>query len=120
MPPLYIHDTLPCSSVPKSDLNRAVFLFLRFELLDERSEARGHGRRDSVVLILEALPNCRQRNASIASGIQLALRGMRSVTTLNDTSSDPVVDPVGCSNRGGKIALWRPRGCLAHMPWSPS
>jgi hypothetical protein len=64
------------------------------------------------------LPNCRQRNASIASGIQLALRGMRSVTTLNDTSSDPVVDPVGCSNRGGKIALWRPRGCLAHMPWS--
>ena len=103
MPPLYIHDTLPCSSVPKSDLNRAVFLFLRFELIDERSEARGHGRRDSVVLILEALPNCRQRNASIASGIQLALRGMRSVTTLNDPSSDPVVDPVGCSNRGGKI-----------------
>jgi hypothetical protein len=45
---------------------------------------------------------------------------MRSVTTLNDTLSDPVVDPVGCSNRGGKIAHWRPRGCLAHMPWSPS
>jgi hypothetical protein len=71
MPPLYIRDTLPCSSVPKSDLNRAVFLFLRFELLDERSEARGHGRRDSVVLILEALPNCRQRNASIATGFNL-------------------------------------------------
>ena len=44
-------------------LNRAVFLFLRFELFDERSDRRGDGGRKSVVLGLEALPNCHQPNA---------------------------------------------------------
>jgi hypothetical protein len=37
-------------------INR-VFLFLRFELLDERSDMRGDGGRKSVVLELEAAPN---------------------------------------------------------------
>jgi hypothetical protein len=32
--------------------------FLRFELPDEYSEMRGDGSGESVVLILEALPNC--------------------------------------------------------------
>jgi hypothetical protein len=39
----------------------------RFELFDECSEPRGDGSCDSVVLVLEALPNCRQRDASITS-----------------------------------------------------
>ena len=30
----------------------------RFELLDECSDMRGDGSRESVVLVLEALPNC--------------------------------------------------------------
>jgi hypothetical protein len=66
--------------------------FLRFELLDKCSKARGDGSCDCVVLILEASPNCRRRNASIASGIQLALSGMRSanagVMTLPPTTRD--------------------------------
>jgi hypothetical protein len=33
-------------------------LFLRIESLDERSDMRGDGSRESVVLVLEALPNC--------------------------------------------------------------
>src|SRR5438128_1886568 len=57
-----------------SDLNRAVFLFLRFELFDERGDMRGDGGRKSVVLGLEALPNCRQPNAAVPSKNCLALR----------------------------------------------
>jgi hypothetical protein len=100
MPPLYIHDALPRSS-HVSDLNRAVFLFLRFELFDERSDTRGNGGRKGVVLGLEALPNCQEPNASIASGIELglALSGMGTVTILMPT--DPIVDPVGHFSRGG-------------------
>jgi hypothetical protein len=32
--------------------------FLCFKLLDECSEMRGDGRRQGVVLVFEALPNC--------------------------------------------------------------
>src|SRR5258707_4002327 len=75
MPPLYIHDTPPLFfGSHLSDLNRAVFLFLRFELFDERSDMRGDGGRKSVVLGLEALPNCRQPNAAVPSKNCLALR----------------------------------------------
>jgi hypothetical protein len=49
---------------------------LPFELLDECGEMRGDGTREGVVLILEALPNCREPIASMASGIPLVLRGM--------------------------------------------
>jgi hypothetical protein len=89
----------------RSVTHRAVYSFLRFELLDKCSKARGDGSCDSVVLILEALSNRRQRNASIASGIELALKRMRSVTILSDMPTDPIVDLVGCSNRGGEITL---------------
>ena len=44
-------------------------LFLHFELVDEYSEMPGHGSRKGVVLVLQALPNCQEPNASIASGI---------------------------------------------------
>jgi hypothetical protein len=37
---------------------------LRFELLEERGKTAGEGRRGSVVLRLEARPNCRQPSAS--------------------------------------------------------
>jgi len=66
----------------RSVTHRAVYSFLRFELFDECSKARGDGSCDSVVLILETLSNRRQRNASIASGI--ALRGMRPATLLSE------------------------------------
>src|SRR6266511_6277642 len=76
---------------------------LRFELVDEYSEMLGHGSRKGVVLVLQVLPNCEEPNASIASGVELALalRGMRSVTVLNDMPTDPIVDAVGCLSRGG-------------------
>jgi hypothetical protein len=61
---------------------------LRFELLYECSEMRGDGSRQGVVLVFEALPNCRQPNASIASGIQPALRGM----VLKHMPTNPVVE----------------------------
>jgi|SRR5262245_45501496 len=76
-------------------------LFLRFELLDERSEMRGNGIGESVVLILKALPNCGQPNASVASRTQFASREMGLVTGLNDTTTNPIIDPVGCLSRGG-------------------
>jgi hypothetical protein len=81
----------------------ATSLFLRFELPDQRSELRGNGRREGVVLILEALPNGQQPNASIASGIVFALplRGMGSVTVLNYMLTDPIVDAVSCLSREG-------------------
>jgi hypothetical protein len=37
---------------------RTLFLFLRFELLEECSEMQGDGGRQSVILVFEALPNC--------------------------------------------------------------
>ena len=43
-------------SVP--DRNRSgSILFPRFELPHERRETRGHGSREGVVLVLEALPD---------------------------------------------------------------
>jgi hypothetical protein len=60
----------------RSVARRAVHSFMRFELPDECSEPRGDGSCDSVVLVFEALPNCRQSNVSITSGIQPALRGI--------------------------------------------
>jgi hypothetical protein len=41
------------------------------------------------------LSNRRQRNTSIASGIELALRGMRPATILSDMPTNPIVDLVG-------------------------
>jgi hypothetical protein len=38
--------------------NRAVCLFLRFELLDECGEMPRHRTREGVVPVLEALPDC--------------------------------------------------------------
>jgi hypothetical protein len=64
-----------------------LFLFLRFELVDECSETRGDRSCESVVLDPEALPNCRQRNASIASG---TLRGLRTI--LNDMPNSDHTD----------------------------
>jgi hypothetical protein len=49
-------------------------LYVRIELLDERSDMPGDGSGERVVLVLEALPNGCQPYASIASRIYLALR----------------------------------------------
>jgi hypothetical protein len=68
---------------------------LPFELVDERREMRRHGRRKGIVLVLEALPDGREPNASIASGTEPVLSGMGSVTVLNDMPTDPIVQPVG-------------------------
>jgi hypothetical protein len=43
-----------------SGRHRAVYSFLRFELLDKCSKVRGDGCCDCVVLILEPLSNHRQ------------------------------------------------------------
>src|SRR5262245_35553508 len=109
MPPLYIHDAPPCSSIHMSEPNRAVCLFLHFELLDECSEMRRHRRHEGVVLVLEALPNCGEPNASIASGIELAFRSTRMgpVTVLNYVPTDPISGAVGLLSRGRE---WRPGG----------
>ena len=120
MPLLCIHDTPPCSS-NFNDIrthvgpHRCGSLFLRFELLDERSDMRGDGRRESVVLDPEVVPN-RQPNASIGSGNQLALTSTicpRSASGMGyraeiswgkigcvDTPTNPVIDAVGCSSHG--------------------
>jgi hypothetical protein len=58
MPPLYIHDAPPCSSIHMSDLNRESSYLCRFELLDESSEMPRHRTRKGIVLVLQALPDC--------------------------------------------------------------
>jgi hypothetical protein len=56
MPLLCIHDTPPYSS--NFDVShRCGSLLLPFELLDERSDLRGDGSRESVVLDPEVVPN---------------------------------------------------------------
>src|SRR5262249_47548647 len=69
----------------------SALLLLRFELLHERSEMRGDGSREGVVLVLQGLPNYCEPNVSIASGIHLTLK-----RTWNDMPTYPVVDPVSC------------------------
>src|SRR5262249_11254660 len=86
-------------------------LFLRFELTDERSELRGDGAREGVVLVLEALPNRREHNASVPSRFALVfgLRGMSSVAVAKCMPTNPIVYVVGCLSRGGDC---RHGGCL--------
>jgi hypothetical protein len=59
MPPLYIHDAPPYSSIHicRNVSRCRSILFAPFELLDKRSDMRGDGGRESVVLGLEAVPN---------------------------------------------------------------
>jgi hypothetical protein len=122
---------------------------LRFELLEERGKTAGEGRRGSVVLRLEALPNCRQPSASTANKDCPILRSvlhprladnmrcryvrerrrwrvpsrrLHSIGTkfgraiaqwvLNHVSTDPVVEAVGCLNRGLEAVLYRGGGRL--------
>jgi hypothetical protein len=126
MPLLCIHDTPPCSS-NFDDIRTGVgphrcgSLFLRFELLDERSDMRGDGSRENVVLDPEVVPNS-QPNASIGSGNQLALRSIICPRSANgmgcrpevigcvDIPTDRVIDPVGCSKQGHAGTLPSSRG----------
>jgi hypothetical protein len=122
---------------------------LRLELLDEGGKTAGEGRRGSVVLRLEARPNCRQPSASTAnkdcpilrSAIHPRLadstrcgyvrerrrwlvrcRRLQSIGTkfgraiaqwvLNHVSADPIVEAVGCLNRGLEAVLYRGGGPL--------
>jgi hypothetical protein len=119
---------------------------LRFELLDKRGETAGEGHRGSVVLRLEAVPDCRQPSASTANRdcpiLRSAIRPRLADNTrcryvrerrrwrvpsrrlqligtkfgraiakwvLNHVSADPVVEAVGCLNRGLEAVLYR--GC---------
>src|SRR5438093_4476214 len=65
----------------------------------------GHRSPKGVVLFFQALPNDKEPNAPITSGVELALalRGMGSVTVLNYMPTDPIVDAVGCLSRGGNF-----------------
>jgi hypothetical protein len=115
---------------------------LRFELLEERGKTAGEGRRGSVVLGLEARPDCRQPSASTANKDCSILRSvthprladnmrrryvrerrrwlvpsrrLQSIGTkfgraiaqwvLNHVSTNPVVEAVGCLNRGLEAVL---------------
>src|SRR5262245_8219315 len=70
-------------------------LLLGFESLGECSKTRRHWSRDGVMLVLQGLPNCCERNVSVATGIYFALRGIG-----NDVSTYPVVDPI---SSGGEM-----------------
>src|SRR5262249_44074002 len=65
-------------------------LLLHSESFDESRVMRWDRTREGVVLILQASPNCQQRNPS---RMLVAFRGMRSVTVLMNA----VVDQAGCA-----------------------
>jgi hypothetical protein len=71
-------------------------LRLNFELLHECRKPCGNRGCGGVVLAFQGSPNCRERHASIASGIHPAL-----ARTGNDPLTNPVVDPI---SRGGRMA----------------
>jgi hypothetical protein len=122
---------------------------LRFELLEERGETAGEGHRGSVVLRLEARPDCRQPSALTANRdcpiLRSAIRPRLADNTrcryvrerrrwlvpsrrlqligtkfgraiaqwvLNHVSTDPIVEAVGCLNRGLEAVLYRGGGRL--------
>jgi hypothetical protein len=70
-----------------------------FEFLDERSEMRGGGTREGVVLIPQGFPNYQHPNASTAAGKKLRRTG--SVTILNYIPGNPTIDPVSCGGDTG-------------------
>jgi hypothetical protein len=78
----------------------ATSLFLRLKLLDERSELQGNGGREGVVLLLEALPNRGEHNASVPGRfvLVLVLTGMAAVEQM---PTDPIVEAVCCLSCGG-------------------
>ena len=53
-PKAHVHALFSCEPLHR----RTLFLFLRFELLEECSEMQGDGGRQGVILVFEALPNC--------------------------------------------------------------
>jgi hypothetical protein len=76
-------------NVPTAKLQN---LLLHFESFDESREMRGDRTREGVVLVLQASPNCRQRNPS---RMLVAFRGMRSVTV----QMNAAVDETSCAFR---------------------
>ena len=62
-------------------------LLLPSESFDESRKMLGDRTREGVVLVLQASPNCRQRNPLVA------FRGMRSVTV----QMNAAVDETGCA-----------------------
>jgi hypothetical protein len=114
----------------------SALLLRRFELLDERSKAARDRRRGSVVLRLETLPDGPQPSASIGNSNRALARGRghprrypgerlrflgskfgRSIAKrmLNDVPADPVIEAVGCLNRGVDTVLYRRRGHLGSV-----
>ena len=75
-------------------------LLLHFELLNERIEMRRHWKREGFVVVLQRLPDCKETNHSVASGIEhaLVLSGMGSGTDLYRVSTYPVVHLVRYSS----------------------
>jgi hypothetical protein len=92
---------MSCGAEEPPLVNRYVpFLSLDFELPDERREPRGKGGREGVVLVLEALPNRGEHNASVPRGfvLVLVLTGMAAVEQM---TTNPIVDAVCCLSCGG-------------------
>jgi hypothetical protein len=91
-----------CAAALKSPFGEPLcpFLFLSFELPDERRERRGNGGREGVVLVLEALPNRGEHNASVPRRfvLVLVLTGMAAVEQM---PTDPIVEAVCCLSCGG-------------------
>src|SRR5262245_37367363 len=133
-------------------------LFLRIELLDERSDTRGDGSRESLVLDPQAVPkgqpdaSTASKDRPISSGsvhprvvghmrcrcarerrnwllpvCRLRLIGTKfgwavAERMLNHVPADPVVEAIGCLNRGIETALYRRRGCWdrIRLPGGPA
>src|SRR5262249_20531533 len=81
----------------------SALLPLRFELLNECSEVRRDWGREGVVVVLQALPDCREPHQSVAGGVLLGFvfSGVGSATGSNRVPTNPVVDLV---SYGGAIA----------------
>ena len=57
--------------------------------LDQRGEMRRNRTFERVILILEGLPDCGERNVSVASTRHVSRRG-----TGDDTSANPVINSI--------------------------
>ena len=65
-------------------------------VLDQRREMRRNRSFERVILILEGLPDCEERNVSSARGRHGSWRGTR-----DDTSANPIIDSI---SYGGGLA----------------
>jgi hypothetical protein len=107
-----------CGGLQELVVDRCFPLLFHLQLLNECSKMRRHGSSEAVVLVLQALPDCREPNEFVASRIGVAFRlsGMASTIQRNRVTTYPVIKPIGCGIETPTPRIASPSRCCHFVP----